>query len=63
MAEDVGPPDPPDAEVTLAEGADDGRRRRRSSATSTGAFAGRPAALVDDLTLPQHAAVGAAGHS
>jgi DNA helicase-2/ATP-dependent DNA helicase PcrA len=39
------------------EGADDGRRRRRRSATSTGAFAGRPAALVDDLTLPQRAAV------
>ena len=40
-----------------AEGADDGRRRRRRTATSTGAFAGRPAALVDDLTLPQRAAV------
>ena len=41
------------------ESADDGRRRRRSrgTATSTGAFAGRPAALVDDLTLPQRAAV------
>ena len=39
------------------EGADDGRRRRRRSATSTGAFSGRPAALVDDLTLPQRAAV------
>ena len=38
-----------------------GRRRpaptRRRTATSTGAFAGRPAALVDDLTLPQRAAV------
>ncbi len=42
---------------TTAEGADDGRRRRRRTATSTGAFAGRPAALVDDLTLPQRAAV------
>ena len=42
---------------TTAEGADDGRRRRRRSATSTGAFSGRPAALVDDLTLPQRAAV------
>jgi DNA helicase-2/ATP-dependent DNA helicase PcrA len=39
------------------EGADDGRRRRRHTATSTGAFSGRPAALVDDLTLPQRAAV------
>ena len=41
------------------ESADDGRRRRRSrsTATSAGAFAGRPAALVDDLTLPQRAAV------
>jgi len=42
---------------TTAEGADDGRRRRQRSVTSTGAFAGRPAALVDDLTLPQRAAV------
>ena len=48
--------DDADADAT-AEGADDGRRRRRRSATSTGAFAGRPAALVDDLTLPQRAAV------
>ena len=29
---------------------DDGRRRR--SATASGAFSGRTAALVDDLTLP-----------
>ncbi len=45
-------------EEILAEEADDadGGRRRRS-ATSSGAFAGRPAALVDDLTLPQRAAV------
>ena len=28
-----------------------------AAATSTGAFAGRPAELVDDLTLPQRAAV------
>ena len=34
------------------EGADDGRRGRRRTATASGAFAGRPAALVDDLTLP-----------
>ena len=40
-----------------AEGGDDGRRRRRRTATSTGAFSGRPAALVDDLTMPQRAAV------
>ncbi len=38
------------------------RRRRRAprrqrTATSTGAFSGRPAALLDDLTLPQRAAV------
>ena len=39
------------------EGADDGRRRRRRSATKRGAFSGNPAALVDDLTLPQRAAV------
>ena len=39
------------------EGADDGRRGRRRTATASGAFAGRPAALVDDLTLPQRAAV------
>ena len=45
------------AHAASTEGADDGRRRRRQSATSTGAFAGRPAALVDDLTLPQRAAV------
>ena len=42
---------------TTAEGADDGRRRRQRTATASGAFAGRPAALVDDLTLPQRAAV------
>jgi DNA helicase-2/ATP-dependent DNA helicase PcrA len=40
-----------------ADGADDGRRRRRRSATKSGAFSGRPAALLDDLTLPQRAAV------
>ena len=40
-----------------AEGADDGRRRRRRSATKAGAFSGNPAALLDDLTLPQRAAV------
>jgi DNA helicase II / ATP-dependent DNA helicase PcrA len=39
------------------EGADDGRRRRRRSATKVGAFSGNPAALLDDLTLPQRAAV------
>jgi ATP-dependent DNA helicase UvrD/PcrA len=39
------------------EGADDGRRRRRRTATATGAFSGRPAALLDDLTMPQRAAV------
>ncbi len=38
-------------------GADDGRRRRRRSATKAGAFSGNPAALLDDLTLPQRAAV------
>ena len=43
--------------TTVVDGADDGRRTRRRNATSTGAFAGRPAALVDDLTLPQRAAV------
>ena len=42
---------------TTTEGADDGRRGRRRTATASGAFAGRPAALVDDLTLPQRAAV------
>ena len=40
-----------------AQGADDGRRRRQRSAIASGAFAGRPSALVDDLTLPQRAAV------
>ncbi|HXZ61528.1 MAG TPA: UvrD-helicase domain-containing protein [Acidimicrobiales bacterium] len=40
-----------------AEGADDGRRHRWRSATAAGAFSGRPAALLDDLTLPQRAAV------
>ncbi len=46
-------------EEALAEEADDAEDddRRRRSATSSGAFAGRPAALVDDLTLPQRAAV------
>ena len=39
------------------EGADDGRRRRQRSATKPGAFAGNPSALLDDLTLPQRAAV------
>ena len=39
------------------EGADDGRRRRRRSATKSGAFSGNPATLLDDLTLPQRAAV------
>ena len=39
------------------EGADDGRRRRKRSATKSGAFSGNPAALLDDLTLPQRAAV------
>jgi DNA helicase-2/ATP-dependent DNA helicase PcrA len=39
------------------EGADDGRRRRERSATKRGAYAGNPSALVDDLTLPQRAAV------
>ena len=45
--------------ATASRSADDGRRRatRRRTATSTGAFSGRPAALVDDLTLPQRAAV------
>ncbi len=42
---------------TTAQGADDGRRRRQRSAVASGAFAGRPSALVDDLTLPQRAAV------
>ena len=42
---------------TVTEGADDGRRGRQRTATASGAFAGRPAALVDDLTLPQRAAV------
>jgi DNA helicase-2/ATP-dependent DNA helicase PcrA len=39
------------------EGADDGRRRRERTATKSGAFSGRPSALLDDLTLPQRAAV------
>ena len=42
---------------TAVDGADDGRRRRQHSAIKSGAFAGRPSALVDDLTLPQRAAV------
>ncbi|MGO9855077.1 MAG: ATP-dependent helicase [Acidimicrobiales bacterium] len=42
---------------TAAQGADDDRRRRQRSAIASGAFAGRPSALVDDLTLPQRAAV------
>ena len=42
---------------TTTEGADDGRRRRGRTATSSGAFSGRPAALLDDLTMPQRAAV------
>ena len=46
-----------DARATATEGADDGRRRRQRTATATGAFSGRPAALVDDLTIPQRAAV------
>ena len=45
------------AEVLGREGADDGRRRRRRSATRSGAFSGNPVALLDDLTLPQRAAV------
>ena len=40
-----------------AKGADDGRRRRTRTATKSGAFSGNPAALLDDLTLPQRAAV------
>ena len=48
---------PPADDDVIAEGADDGRRRRERSATASGAFAGRPAELVDDLTLPQRAAV------
>jgi DNA helicase-2/ATP-dependent DNA helicase PcrA len=47
----------PEADPAYAEGADDGRRRRRRSATKAGAFSGNPAALLDDLTLPQRAAV------
>jgi DNA helicase-2/ATP-dependent DNA helicase PcrA len=47
----------PEADTGSAEGADDGRRRRRRSATKAGAFSGNPAALLDDLTLPQRAAV------
>src|SRR6202020_2257029 len=46
-----------DASTTTAEGADDGRRTPRRSATCPAGVAGRPAALVDDLTLPQRAAV------
>jgi DNA helicase-2/ATP-dependent DNA helicase PcrA len=45
------------SDAVAVEGADDGRRRRQRSATKQGAFAGNPAALVDDLTLPQRAAV------
>jgi DNA helicase-2/ATP-dependent DNA helicase PcrA len=46
------------AEGVAADGDAGERPRRRSrTATSTGAFSGRPAALVDDLTLPQRAAV------
>ncbi len=48
--------DAPDG-ADAVDGADDGRRRRHRSATKQGAFAGNPAALVDDLTLPQRAAV------
>jgi DNA helicase-2/ATP-dependent DNA helicase PcrA len=47
----------PEADPGYAEGADDGRRRRHRSATKAGAFSGNPAALLDDLTLPQRAAV------
>ena len=47
----------PKADPGYAEGADDGRRKRRRSATKAGAFSGNPAALLDDLTLPQRAAV------
>ena len=39
------------------DGADDGRRRRQRSVTASGAFAGNPTALLDDLTMPQRAAV------
>ena len=46
----ASPTPPPRGPTTAGAGA--GAR-----ATSTGAFAGRPAALVDDLTLPQRAAV------
>jgi ATP-dependent DNA helicase UvrD/PcrA len=46
-----------EADPGYAEGADDGRRRRGRSATKAGAFSGNPAALLDDLTLPQRAAV------
>jgi len=45
------------AGTTAVDGADDGRRRRQRSAIRSGAFAGKPSALVDDLTLPQRAAV------
>ena len=48
---------PVEDDAVAVDGADDGRRRRRRSATKQGAFAGNPAALVDDLTLPQRAAV------
>ncbi|HEX3334356.1 MAG TPA: UvrD-helicase domain-containing protein, partial [Acidimicrobiales bacterium] len=47
----------PGADPGSVEGADDGRRRRRRSATKAGAFSGNPAALLDDLTIPQRAAV------
>ena len=49
------------AGTTAVDGADDGRRRRRRSATRSGAFAGKPAALVDDLTLPAARRGGAPG--
>ena len=44
-------------DAVAVDGADDGRRRRQRSAIKSGAFAGKPSALVDDLTLPQRAAV------
>ena len=52
VGEDAGPDVP-----TTTQGADDGRRRRRRSVTAAGAFSGNPTALLDDLTLPQRAAV------
>ena len=51
------PPEQDEHEDAPVEGADDGRRRRQRSATKRGAFVGNPSALVDDLTLPQRAAV------